>query len=103
MIARLLASLTLLLLLSLRLLGDSINSILLQHINFSFPNYIFLLGYHFFKSHLSDIQHSYQLTATLPLLCTARGRLSPTLLDRYVISDQSDHNCDNHDIDETYW
>ena len=87
MIARLLASLTLLLLLSLRLLGDSINSIHLQHINFSFSNYVFLLGYQYFKSHHSDIQYSYQLTATLPLLCTARGRLSPTLLDRYVISD----------------
>ena len=88
MIARLLASLTLLPLLSLRLLGDSINSIHLQHINFSFFNYVFLLGYHYFKSHhSSDIQYSYQLTATLPLLCTARGRLSPTLLDRYVISD----------------
>ena len=85
MIARLLASLTLLPLLSLRLLGDSINSIHFQHINFSF--FIFLLGYHYFKSHHSDIQYSYQLTATLPLLCTARGRLSPTLLDRYVISD----------------
>ena len=44
MIARLLASLTLLLLLSLRLLGDSINSIHLQHIStFHFPITFFCL------------------------------------------------------------